>query len=321
MRKSFIGLMVVTLLLFAGQAGAQGNGTADPLGLIASAAIQPFWGNLPNITVFEIASPVGDNSNPDLEGLFFNANCAFQFSFPIAPTENGIAIFTTLDFGGHVNFPGLLVIGRQAGATNLAPIPLAAPIHVKGIWVNIAQDFQRPVDPISVQASENTFQSYNALRSAASFVSPLQDAQFATEIFLNCLSPQIISRLPSPPFPQAPATAFALTGLAVRGVVYKDNEEPILDFDLPCSCSSMFPVTNISPVYGDPGVGSGFFYTELVTYTLPPIPANPETFTGYRAVTITQGVWPGGTADDFGRLNNGSAAFYLDIDSATRGRR
>jgi hypothetical protein len=313
MRKSFIGLMVVTLLLFAGQARAQGNGTADPLGLIASGAIQPFWGLGANITVFEVASPVQDNSFFDLEGIFFNANCVRVFSFPLPITQNGIAVFSTAEFG--VNFQGLLVLGRQ-GPDNITlfPIPIFAPIHVKGQWINLAADHVRPVDPIGVVASENPVQTYNVLRSAASFVSPLEGATFHTEIYLNCPSPAILTATFAPAlgFPVAPATAFSLSAPTVQGVVFNGDEEPLLDFELPCSCSSMFPVLSINPVYGDPSVGSLFLYTELVTYSFS-VPANPPTFTGYRSVVITDPVWPGGTGDDFGRLNNGSAAVYLNL--------
>jgi hypothetical protein len=246
-----------------------------------------------------------------------------QFSFPIPVTENGIAVFSTADFGGEVNYQGLLAIARQGAADLLAPIPLSAPIHVRGTWVNFGADFQRPVDPIGLLASENLAETYNVLRSAHSFVSPLEGATFHTEIFLNCPSPAVLSVFPvSAGFPPQPRTAFDLGGVAVVGVVYNDDEEPLVDFFLPCACSSMFPVLTINPVFGDPTKGSGFFYTEMVTYSLP-IPAevaNPETFTGYRAVTITDVVWPGGTGEDFGRLNNGAAANYLNFFGFNNGQ-
>jgi hypothetical protein len=34
-------------------------------------------------------------------------------------------------------------------------------------------------------------------------------------------------------------------------------------------------------------------------------------FTGFRHIVVTHAVWPAGTGDDIGRLNNGSAYNYL----------
>lgn len=327
MRKSVIRLMLGAVLmsgaalLGAGHAGAQSNGTGDPLGLIADAAIQPFWAQGANVAVIDLTSPVGDNSggkkSDPLHAIFFNASCVRDFSIPIPVTENGLFVFSPDDLG--VDYTGLLVI---AGTTDqVSMVPASFPFHVRSEWINFGGDWIREVDPIAVRSAESA-QTYSPLRSAASFVSILEDATFHTEIYLVCPSPStVLSVLPvSRDFPPAPRIAYApaRSGALIVGVIYDEDEAPLRNITLPCNCSSMFPVLDINPVYGDPSASSTF-YTELVTYTT--FTETPNTFTGYRGITVTAGVWPGGTGDDFGRLNNGSAAAYLNISGGAAGLR
>jgi hypothetical protein len=323
MRKSVIGLMVVALLLCAGQAGAVDNGTGDPLGLIASGAIQPFFALGANIAVIEVTSPVGNNF--DLHGIFFDANCVQDFSIPIPVSENDVEIFSAKTAFG-VNYNGLLVI---AGTANqVALIPAFNPFHVRSQWVNLAGDFIREIDPISIVAAESgnppaiPQQTWNPFRSAASFGNPIEGAVFHTEIFLVCPSANVTGvLLVADGFPAPPKFAFAFTKAAalIGGVVYNDDEVPLRNIFVPCGCLSMFPVLTLNPVYGDPTATNFLFYTELVAF--PYVAATPNTFMGYRSIIVTAGVWPGGTGDDFGRLNNGSVNRYEDRQPFIRGDR
>lgn len=324
MRKVIVGLMVVGLLVCAGQAAAQPalpNGTGDPLGLIASAAIQPFWSLGSNLALIEVTAPVGGNI---LEVLFFDANCNFDFSIPILVTTNDVEIFSPDDFG--VDYNGLAVIARaQPNFVGLTPIPANASIHVRSQWVNVAADWIREVTPITLLHPEtNPAQTWNPMRSAASFGAPLEDANFHTEIFLNCPSTAVTASLPTPAFPTPPRFAFAFTKntALIAGVIFDSDEFPLRDIRVPCTCQSMFPVLDLSPVYGDPSVffpgQQQLFYTEFYTYSIFAAnanteAANPATFQGYRGITVTAGVWPGGTGDDFGHLNHGSAAAYQGV--------
>lgn len=145
---------------------------------------------------------------------------------------------------------------------------------------------------------------------------------FYTEIFLNCPSSAVTQEIPVVNgFPVPPRFAFAFTKATavINGVIYDSDELPLRDIRVPCTCSSMFPVLDLSPVYGDPSVffpgQAQQFYTEFVTYSafqsnFADEARNPATFQGYRAITVTAGVWPGGTVDDFGHLNHGSAYAY-----------
>lgn len=322
MRKLTVGLIVAGLLACAGQVQAQDNGTGDPLGLIASAAIQPFWSSGENFTVIEITSPV--RSNTDLHAIFFDNTCARDQSVPLPVTQNGLLLFTPDDIG--IAYNGLAVIARTPNDINLSPIPLEAPIHVRGHWVNFANDHIRVLDPISVVAAESSpQQTYNPLRSGVDFTSPVEGSTFNTTIFLVCPRSTVTDVLPAKDaFPAAPRIAFGTTAAnsGIVGVIYDDDETPLRNIQVPCVCITPLPVLDINSVYGQASASaSGLFYTEL--FTLESVRVDPETeeeilvppaaFTGYRSIVISDGVWPGGTGDKFARLTNGSSFAYRGI--------
>ena len=176
-------------------------------------------------------------------------------------------IFTANSRG--VNYNGLFALAGSLN--NVALVPATNPFHIRSQWVNIAGDFIREIDPISIVAAESAMppQTWNPLRSAASFTNPLEGAIFHTEIFLICPSPVRVERPVVPTangFPAPPRIAFAVTKATalIGGVIYNDNEEPLRNIIVPCGCSSMFPVLTLNPVYGDPTATNFLFYTELV---------------------------------------------------------
>ena len=342
MRKTIGVLIGVSLLFLVGHAGAQDepdsrfgrflgdNGTGDPVGLISDAAIQPFWNNGADNTLIEVTSPRDWN---DLYIVYYDQDCNRLFSSDKFISWKGAIVFTPDLLASDVQ--GLAVIATTKD--KIFARPLDAAIHVRGYWFNLGLDFIRVVDPIAVTSTESKFpqQTYSPLRSAASFAAPDDDNPlFSTFLFLNCPSSNVLGDLSTFKFPKAPRTAFKLTrpGL-ILGYLYDDDENFLIDFDLPCSCSSMFEVgVDISPLYNTTDT-----YTELVTYNIVdepfklswckirkeaeasligPIPlfaddvCDPYTFTGYRAIAVTAAEFPDGGADDFGRLNNGSAYNY-----------
>ena len=287
MRKVIVGLMVVGLLAVAGQVQAQSNGTGDPLGLISSAAIQPFWSAGANFTIIEITSPEFFNFN--LEGYFFDAACNRDQSRPLPVTRNGLLLFTPDDIG--IDYNGLAVVVNSFDQLTPVPIHNDRPIHIRGHWVNFASDHIRVVDPIAVDAAEtNPQQTWNTLRSGADWSNPVEGLNSHTTIFLVCPSPAAItsaatgllsSTLPplGPGFPPAPLIAFQANKSAalIGGVIYDDNEKPLRNIVVPCVCITPLPVLTINSVYGDPtATGPDGFYTELFTYSIfPGTPGDP----------------------------------------------
>jgi hypothetical protein len=316
MRK-IIGVLVgVALVLMVGSAEAVNNGTGDPLGLIASGAIQPFWAADPDSTLIEVTSPLDDN---DLHVIYFNASCTRLISRSKSISRKGAIVISAdadiVGLGPAGQTPGLAVIASTQVGLELLPIPNAGSIHVRGFWINAAADFVRVVDPIAVSSPDSLpvagRQTYSPLRSAASFGAPQDVAPFSTFIFLICPNTTVYNTLPVAfGFPAPPVVA-----TSVFGFLYDDDENFLLDFTLACNCLSMYQLSTISPLYGTLSP-SGLTYTELVTYnTSPGFPApvcpnpdvvacNPPAFTGYRAISVI------GALDGFGRLANGAAYNY-----------
>jgi hypothetical protein len=296
MRRFIVGLMAIGLLAFAGQAQAENNGTGDPLGLIASGAIQPFWAAGDSFTIIEITSPVGFNSAPEtlnLHAIYFNATCARLLSVPFPVTMNGIRLLSP-DVDG-ATFNGLAVIGSSPNGLDL--VPLENPIHVKGHWFNFGLDIARVADPISLDAAESLpIQTWNPLRSGADFISPVEGADSLTTIYLVCPSSAVIATVPAARgFPPAPSIAST-----IDGIIYDDDENKLRDFQVSCSCLTTIPIRTIpgGSVYADAGATGDNFYTELFT--------TGAAFLGYMSRVDTSGLFPGGQGDYFTRLHNGS---------------
>jgi hypothetical protein len=315
MRKLIVGLMVVGLLaLAAGPASAVDNGTANVLGLISSAVIQPFWSAGASFTIIELTVPT-NGLGGNYGAIFFDAACNRDQSIPITLTTNDILTFVPDDFG--INYNGLMVLAATINHLTALPIPDSFALHSRGHWVDAATDAVRVIDPIAVYSPETVApaQTWSPLRSAASWSNPLEDALFQTTIFLVCPSSQVLAEIPpANGFPAPPAIAFGASRdtSGITGVIYDADEFPLRDIRVPCVCITPLPVLTINAVYGDP-TEALLFYTELYTYAYPPAPASPRTFTGYRHIRVTTAIWPGGQGDEFARLNNGSAAAYQGV--------
>jgi hypothetical protein len=297
MRRVIVGLMAISLLAFAGPVQAQDNGTGDPLGLISSAAIQPFWAEGGNFTIIEITSPVGFNSlpeTPNLHAIYFNAACNRSVSEPFPLTQNGMRLLSP-DISG-ASFNGLAVLAGSLNNINL--IPMANPIHVKGHWFNFALDSARVVDPISLHATESLpVQTWNPLRSGADWINPVQGGDFATTIYLVCpdlnITRDVLPTISG--FPPAPPIASSVTG-----IIYNDDEEKLRDIFINCDCLTTVPLLDIigGNIYADASqTVDGFFYTEIFT--------SGAAFTGYKATVDITGDFPV-FGDFFSRLHNGS---------------
>jgi hypothetical protein len=310
MRRFAIGLILVMCLILPGQADAF---WADPLGLISSAVIQPYVSS-GSFTVVELTSPVFWNI--PIEGFWFDAFCARLVSFPRPLTRNDIELFAPEDYG--VLGDGLLVLAYSFNNQNLRPIPPNTPIHSRGHWVNIPEDYIRVIDPIAVSSPESVpAPSYSPLRSAASWTNPQvpvdTTAPFGNAIYFVCPTSSVYSVLPTAlGFPTPPAV---VTQLFLR--VF-DNELFVLDRIIPCTCFTVFNLGNpMFPYTTPPDVHDlslqALWYSEVAALPFPYTEVRPG-FTGYRNLTVT--TTPLGSfspsADQFSRLNNASTEAYIE---------
>jgi hypothetical protein len=267
MRKFAVGLAFIALLAAAGESDAYPNGTADVLGLISSAVIQPYWRTNGDFTLVEVTSPVWFNEN--LHGFWFDAACVRGNSFTFPLTRNDITVVESLP--DPTSFTsGLLLITRSLNFDN--PLPFEVPLHARGHWISLTGDFVRSVDPIAVTSAETLDryghqQTYSPLRSAASFTNPEHSALTAlTTIYLVCPTSNVYTFLSeSLGFPKAPASTSG-----VVAVIF-NNEEPYVDVEIACKCLTPKVVTTIDPVYGttpDDQESSvvPLWYTEMYAY-------------------------------------------------------
>jgi len=318
MRRFAAGLTILVFMALAGEVAAQSNGTADPLGLISSAVIQPYWSAGADFTLVELSSPVFFNNDSGLHLVFFNANCARLVSRPVPLTINGIALIDSYLLGVPAG-NGLIAIANTQNGFDLVPIPqfpfsalsvptfqFSGPLHSRGHWVSFANDHINVVDPIAVGSPETLItapplnqQTYSPLRSAATFTNPQNSATKLTTIFLICPGPVVAFLPASAGFPAPPP----LTN-AIRVVIY-NNEEVELDTFINCACLSAFPLATTGAFAGvyttapDPQAFSlqPLWYTELFSFPL------GASFTGYRGET---------GSFFFSRLFNASGAALAD---------
>jgi hypothetical protein len=289
MRRFVAGLTILIFMTLASEVAAENNGTGDPLGLISSAVIQPYWSAGLDFTLIELTSPVWFNDDAGtLHAVFFAANCARLISRTVPLTINGIALIDS-DILGVPSGNGLVAIARTSNGVNLIPIPQfpfaapdflnSGPIHSRGHWVSFANDHINKVDPIAVGSAETvTQQTYSPLRSAATFTNPQNTATTSTTIFLVCPGP-VVALLPtSAGFPAAPP----LTN-SIRVVIY-NNEELQLDTQIACQCLTAVPLATTAAFAGtyllppDPQPDSlvNLWYSEIFSF---PFGAS---FTGYK---------------------------------------
>jgi hypothetical protein len=325
MRKLIVGLLAVGLLAVAAPAMAQirfDTGMGDPLGLIASGAVLPYFGTKssepgaanaisPGSQSFlEVTSPVGGNSNFHM--FFFSAACVRQqrsVGLPLTVNDVEIIRIDNADPANQILAPDGLIAAAGSSLSGQSLQPLNSPIHARVYWVT-AEGFIRTLEPISLDHAEfpsNTL-SWNPLRTGASFFAPLEDTILKTTLYLICPTLSITSKaaaasntsvFPSPTFPVLePQPPVGATSLQAR--VYDDEEGFLRNFTFTCTCLTGVGVTALDAVYADPVNAPFGTYTEIETR----VPPNgPFSFTGYRAIHVGGSNTAGGL-EAFGRLDN-----------------
>jgi len=322
MRKLIVGLVVVGLLAVGAPAMAQ---RADPLGLISSGAVLPYFGSgegaiAPgSLSFLEVASPRSDNDGAHM--FFFDASCHRQGqSVGLPLTTNDVEVLRVDDIGSGSPFAvpaqGLITLA-QAASGGFTLRPLESPIHARVLWVNGAGDYIRILEPIALANFDGPgTEVWNPLRTAATFWAPPVTPGFlSTPIYFVCPPPDITSGVasdpvtgtpafssspanPGGPFPELVPGAVGTTQLAFR--IYDDEENFLRDVRNTCQCLTARNVTEISDIYEKAPNGT---YTEVESQG--PV----SSFTGYRAISVSLGSQG---LDGFGRLSNAARCSIVD---------
>lgn len=293
MRKFIVGLLGVGLLAVGTPAVAQvinpQFGTADPLGLISSGAVIPYVGNgaiAPgSLSFIELSSPVGDNSGANNGGIggthmfFFDASCVKgPASVGIPLTTNDFIIQRVDDIDSNA-VEGLIAIGG-VDETGFLLRPMENPIHARMLWFDAVTNTMRVLEPIGLQNFEGPTQTWNPLRTGATFValpegtSSLLGITSHTTIYLVCPNQNVAgpvrppSVFPQPPFPLLlPAATSGTLGIDVR--VYGDDERFLRNGTTQCTCLTRIPVTAINgagDIYGSAQFAPFGTLTELESH-------------------------------------------------------
>lgn len=297
MRRGGAGILVVILALGVSLSGggvvgvAEGQ-TADPVQLIASAAIVPFFSGGSVFTVFEVYS-LGEN--PDMHAFFFDANCNRVFSLPFRMSAHDVVISDTIETGA--NFNGLLALTKSENSITAEALQSA--ITVRAHRADLLADTLWTVDPIGAAHAEDPTRTWNPLRSAAQTVTFPDIAAIGqtTRWWFICPRNHVTVDVGPgiPPFPPGPTQ--------LRARAYDLDEEPIFDFQVNCSC-----LTEVAPNSLFPVLFSQARLVELVSYVNEQPIANPPAFVGYRVLKFSVGTF---TEDSFGRMPGMSAATVL----------
>jgi len=289
------GVLGLVVLLFgvipAAPSLAQAPGSGDPSGLAAVGVVIPFFASAGNTSVLEVTSPVGDNAgSKPLRLVFYTADCKPYASTILPVTANGIAV---LDLGQYVNFDGLLLIGavpvrfHRPGRTD----PLQNPIHAVVRWLDSKTNSWHTLSPITIANAEGApNQTWNPLRTAATFIAPVQGSDLSQLYFL-CPSNAVINEISGAPgLVPSPATRFVVR-------IYDDQERFLRNVHINnCSCLTPLRLTDIDQVYSQPAFTSTYYYTEIAGDS----GANPPgSFTGYLRVFS-------GPPGEFARLQSGN---------------
>jgi hypothetical protein len=278
MRKLTVGLLVLGLFVaLAAPAMAQ---VADPLGLITSGAVLPYFSSGGSLSLLEVYAPI--QGVPKLHGLFYDHNCAKgPESIGIPLTANDVQI-VPLPGNTANSATGLLALGNvDPTGFLLEPmdINLGEAIVARVIWFNLATPgFVRTLEPIQIVHAEigpTDGYIWNPLRSAAVFEAPryVTGSLETNLIFIcprNTIQHTTGSAFPTTLFPaidptfnsNAPGSGAAVT----RFRVYDLDERFLRDVSNTCDCITIRALPQISAVYSDAVEAPFGTYTEVEAY-------------------------------------------------------
>jgi hypothetical protein len=266
--------------------------------------VLPYWQGKGDLSILQVASPVGDNTAPSTVLTFFDSACNRGVSHTFQLTRNDVDFISV----NSVNpFPGSgLVVIAGIDPIGLPGVPLQNPIHARLHWINVREDFARVVDPITV-ADENQDHLWNPLQTAATFYAPLLDKDTDATLHLVCPNVAITGDADTPgiiqgaPLPPGATTTSNGVATQVAGMVYDDEELFWTDVLFgTCTCLTSVSLASFS-IYSDAANAPNGTYTEVLGGNFV---SDAKRFTGYLAIRTSP---KGQPLDDFGRLHNGPA--------------
>jgi hypothetical protein len=274
MRKLIVGLLVVGLLAVAAPAMAQ---ISDPLSLIASGAVLPYFGSTGlepgSISFLEVYAPV--QGVPTFHMFFFDATCTKAGdSVGLPLSENDVEIFPIAPPFVSAGTPvdGLITAASVDGTGfALNPLPTLSPVHARVLWINVGANMFRTLEPIAIERFLFPFVcngcTWSPLRTAATFFAPFVSG-ISTQLYLICPNDNITSAKSSAAFPDSrfphldPVAQLGSTPTPLRLRVYDDEESFLRDVPSTCNCLTRRDVTTISNIYASPQAPFGT-YTEM----------------------------------------------------------
>jgi hypothetical protein len=249
---------------------------ADPLGLITSGAVLPYFGSGAgaiepgSISFLEVYTPT--LAPTDIHLFFFDATCTRQGeSSPIPNSPNDVEIFPLIlpFISASAPVDGLITLASSGDGFQLDP--LGAPVHARVLWFNVGANMFRTLEPISLDHFEGDGSKlWNPLRTAADFfaLSAPAAAGISTQLYLVCPNDNITSSKGGAAFPNSrfptllPPAQIGSTPTPLRIRIYDDEEGFLRDASSTCNCLTRRDVTTISNVYGSPLAPFGT-YTEM----------------------------------------------------------
>jgi hypothetical protein len=316
MRKFIVGLLMVGGLstmaapAMAAQVAQAQGGLGDPLTLAASGVLIPFLQGSGDVSLLEVASPVGSNAGAHM--FFYDQSCArVGDSVGLPATTNDIAFLQIPTVGLPATVTGGLITIGQVDASGFALTPLASPIHTRVYVFNVNSGRSRVIEPIILDTAEfpGDPHTWSPLRTGATFFAPQETAAVQTRVFFSCpldtiqtatggAFPGTLFPVIVPHFPHIAATD------ALRVRIYDTNEVLWRDTRTACNCIQEESIAAISNFYADPLANLGTF-SEVESN---PVASNAtenvteNVFTGYVATATV-----GSAVNNFvHRMSNGS---------------
>lgn len=299
MRKLTVGLVVLGLFVaLAAPAMAQ---TSDPLGLITSGAVLPYFSTGGSVSLLEVYAPI--QGVPRLHGLFYNENCQRgPESIGIPLTRNDVQIVPLP--GATANSANGLLALANADNTGFFLEPmrgfLGEAIIARVIWFNLGTPgFVRTLEPIQIVHAESLPIDgfiWNPLRTAAVFEAPRYiTGQLETNLLFICPRNSIQSHtaldfqsntpaFPNQLFPDIEPN-FNTTASITRFRIYDLDEHFLRDVSNTCDCITARTLPQIASVYADATLAPLGTYTEVEAFKSGLIDTdNSEPFMVYRQI-------------------------------------